>query len=264
MMKAVVFDNSGTLIKRYRALKNLKTGEICDYMNSLDLVDYSYRRALVVLQTDPSECIINARGDQTIYEFITRNRIRFDISYSSGDASREDIFRILRGDPATVRDIQDTIRAVVEKDYNIQICSGSGFIVNLDRNTVDFTITAGGKLFPEVPAVIEELKRRDIDIYVASGDRQGSLRELARVIGIPEENVFGTVDTEGKARIIRKLKERYSRVMMVGNGPNDILALREADVGVLTLQQNEDVPQRVLDAADHIIENIMELRDIEF
>lgn len=142
MMKAVVFDNSGTLIKRYRALKNLKTGEICDYMNSLDLVDYSYRRALVVLQTDPSECIINARGDQTIYEFITRNRIRFDISYSSGDASRKTSSEY-SGGPCNREDIQDTIRAVVEKDYNIQICSGSGFIVNLDRNTVEFTITAG-------------------------------------------------------------------------------------------------------------------------
>lgn len=79
-MKAVVFDNSGTLIQRYRALKNLKTGKICDSMNSLDVVDYRDRRALVVLQADPSTCIVNARPRQTIYEFIERNHIGFNIA----------------------------------------------------------------------------------------------------------------------------------------------------------------------------------------
>ncbi len=49
----MVFDNSGTLIKRYRVLKNMKTGEICDHVNSIEVVDYNPSRALVVLQTDP-------------------------------------------------------------------------------------------------------------------------------------------------------------------------------------------------------------------
>ena len=262
-MKAVVFDNSGTLIRRYRALKNLKTGKICDSMNSLDVVDYRDRRALVVLQTDPSTCIVNARPDQTIYEFIERNHIRFNISYANTAVDQGEILDVLRDDPATVRDIQDTIDAVAEKNYNIQICSGSGFIVNMDRRRVDFTITAGGKLFPEVPHVIRELMNRKIDIYIASGDRRGSLMELARILGLPTENVFDTADTERKAEIIRELRRRYSRVVMVGNGINDILALREADIGVLTLQQREPVPQRLIEAADYVIGNIEELLDIE-
>ncbi|HEX3013385.1 MAG TPA: cation transporter, partial [Methanobacterium sp.] len=29
-MKAIVFDNSGTLIERYRAMKDLQTGQIFD------------------------------------------------------------------------------------------------------------------------------------------------------------------------------------------------------------------------------------------
>ncbi|NLU03573.1 MAG: HAD family hydrolase [Methanothermobacter sp.] len=262
-MKAVVFDNSGTLIRRYRALKDLKTGKICDSMNSLDVVDYRDRRALVVLQTDPSTCIVNARPHQTIYEFIERNHIRFNISYANTAVDPGEILEVLRDDPATVGDIQDTIDAVAGKNYNIQICSGSGFIVNMDRGRVDFTITAGGKLFPEVPHVIGELMDRKIDIYIASGDRKGSLMELAKLLGIPTENVFDTADTERKARIIRELRGRYSKVVMVGNGINDILALREADIGVLTLQQREPVPQRLIEAADYVIENKVELLDIE-
>ncbi|WP_432703579.1 hypothetical protein ACRERI_07305 [Methanothermobacter thermautotrophicus] len=49
----------------------------------------------------------------------------------------------------------------------------------------------------------------------------------------------------------------------MGNGINDILALREADIGVLTLQQREHVPQRLIEAADYVIENIGELLDID-
>ncbi len=262
-MKAVVFDNSGTLIKRYRALKNIKTGGICDYMNSMDIVDYTGNRALVVLQTDPAECLINARSDQTLYQFITRNNVKFDVSYSSGDISNEDVLNDLKQDSSTISDIQDSIRAVMEKKYNVQICSGSGFIMNLDTGKVEFTITAGGKIFPEVLKVVNELKKRNMQIFIASGDRKRSLEELAKFISIPQSNVFGTASTKRKQEIIKELKENY-KVMMVGNGANDILAFKEADMGVLTLQQDEEVPEKVSTAADIIIHNIKEVLDIDF
>jgi Cu+-exporting ATPase len=262
-MKAVVFDNSGTLIKRYRALKNIKTGGICDYMNSMDIVDYTGNRALVVLQTDPAECLINARSDQTLYQFITRNNVKFNVSYSSGDISNEDVLNDLKHDDSTIKDIQDSILAVMEKKYNVQICSGSGFIMNLDTGKVEFSITAGGKIFPEVIKVVEELKKRNIEIFIASGDRKKSLEELAKFISIPQSNVFGTASTKRKQEIIKELKENY-KVMMVGNGANDILAFKEADIGVLTLQQDEEVPEKVSNAADLIVHNIEEILDIDF
>ena len=146
-MKAVVFDNSGTLIKRYRAIKNLKTGEICDDVSSIDIVDYDLNRALVVLQTDPSKCIINAKSDQTIRHFIKNNNVKFDISYSAKGIEKEDLLEIIKDDNAMVADIQDTVKSVIKKHYNVQICSGSGFIMNLDTGNIEFTITAGGKIF---------------------------------------------------------------------------------------------------------------------
>ena len=262
-MKAVVFDNSGTLIKRYRAIKNLKTGEICDDVSSIDIVDYDLNRALVVLQTDPSKCIINAKSDQTIRHFIKNNNVKFDISYSAKGIEKEDLLEIIKDDNAMVADIQDTVKSVIKKHYNVQICSGSGFIMNLDTGKIEFTITAGGKIFREVPVVINELKKRGVEIYVASGDRTRSLEELARFIHIPEGNVCGTADSRRKREIVRELKKEYN-VMMVGNSANDIFAIEEADVGVLTLQQREEVPQKVYDAADFVVYNIKENLDIEF
>jgi Cu+-exporting ATPase len=262
-MKAVVFDNSGTLISRYRAIKAIKSGVIYDQASSIDLVDQHPHRALVVLQTDPAECIINARPHQTIHQFITRNNVPFDISYSNLDIDKKELLNLIKNEKAQVSDIQDTIRAVIDKKYNVQICSGSGFIVNLKSGEIEFTITAGGKIFPEVPQVVEELKKRDYHIYVASGDRTKSLVELSNFIQIPSENVFGTAHAKRKKEIVRDLKQRY-KVMMVGNSANDILALEEADIGVLTLQQDENPPRKVFDAADVVVSNIKEILNIDF
>ncbi|MDI9623344.1 MAG: HAD-IC family P-type ATPase [Methanothermobacter sp.] len=264
MKKAIVFDNSGTLTERYRAIKKIKTGKICDFISSLDLVEYKKNRALVVLQTDPASCIINARPNQTIYNFIIRNNIDLGISYSNIDITKDEILNILKDDNSKVKDIQDTIRAVLERGYDIEICSGSGFILNIEKGIVEFTITAGGKLFPEVLDVVSELKKRGIDIYVASGDRKGALEKLANTINIPTSNVFATVDAKGKALVIKKLKKEYNKVMMVGDGLNDILALKEADIGVLTLQQDNKVHDKLLKVADIIIYNIKEILDIKF
>lgn len=262
-MKAVVFDNSGTLIARYRAIKDLKSGVICDHTSTIDLVDRDPERALVVLQTDPSTCLGRAKSDQTIYEFIRRNKVPFDVSYSNLDIGKKTLLNEIKDDQTKVSDIQDTINTVIAKNYNVQICTGSGFIVNLAKGKIEFTITAGGKIFPEVPSVVEELKKRGFNIFVASGDRTRSLIELANFIHIPSENVFGTADSKRKMEIVSGLKERY-KVMMVGNSANDILALKEADLGVLTLQQGENTPKKVYNAADVVIENLKEILDIDF
>jgi Cu+-exporting ATPase len=262
-MKAVVFDNSGTLIERFRALKDVQTGQIIANISSIDIVDNGVKRALVVLQTSPSKCLINARPDQTIYEFIKKNKIDFDISYSSCYIKKEELLEAIKEDNATVKEIQDSIKAVVDNKYNLQICSGSGFIMSLEGKKIEYTITAGGKIFKEVPEVIDELKKREIEIFIASGDRRESLKELAKFLELPKENVFDTADAWEKMMIVRKLKNKY-KVMMVGNSANDILALKEADVGVLTLQQKEETPKKVYDAADVVVNNIKEILDVEF
>ncbi|MGZ7209947.1 MAG: HAD family hydrolase [Methanobacterium sp.] len=262
-LKAIVFDNSGTLIERYRALKEIKTDSIIDNVSSLDIIENGVDRALVVLQTDPAKCIINARPYQTIYEFITRNKINISISYSMTEIQKKEIIEAIKDDKAQVKDIQDTINAVRDKKYNVQLCSGSGIIVALNKKKIEFTISSGGKVFPQVPQVIEELQNRDIDIFIASGDREASLKKLAEYIGLPPENVFDTADAWKKMEIVKGLKRNYT-VMMVGNSVNDIFALEEADIGVLTEQQKEKNPKKLYDVADVVISNINEILDIEF
>ncbi len=56
-MKAIVFDNSGTLIERYRVIKDVFNGEIFTNINSLDLIDSADALALVVLQFNTNKLL---------------------------------------------------------------------------------------------------------------------------------------------------------------------------------------------------------------
>jgi Cu+-exporting ATPase len=261
--KAIVFDISGTLLERCRAVKNMKTGEVSEGISSLDIIDQTKNTALVVLQTDIKKCLMLAPPEKKLYDFIKKYNIPMDISYSSLDIDKNELLHRLEGSNVILEEFHETARYLSKKNNFIQLCSGSAFILNVATNEIEYIITAGGKVFPNVSKVIETLKNRGIDMFIASGDRAKSLKEFAEIVNVPMENVFETANTYRKGEIVRNLKNDY-KVMMVGNGPNDILAFKEADLAVLTLEQGEKVSQKIYDVTDFVINKITEVLDIDF
>jgi Cu+-exporting ATPase len=65
-----------------------------------------------------------------------------------------------------------------------------------------------------------------------------------------------------KERLIKDLKLQYRLVVMVGDGINDVPALKSADLGILTVEQKEERPDILYDAADVVIENIEQLPEV--
>lgn len=262
--KAIVFDVSGTLLRRCRAVKNMKTKNIFEKPSSLELVDNIDEGILVVLQTDTKKCVMLAPPNQKLHDFIKKNNISLDISYSSNNVDVEDILSRIKNDDTTLADFHETARYLNKTNKFIELCSGSAFILNLINNKVEYVITAGGKIFPHVNTVIETLKSRDIEVFIASGDGYKSICEVGEIINIPLNNIFETANTEKKAEIIDELQNSYDEVMMVGNGPNDILAFKKSDLAVLTLEQNEKIPKIVYDSVDMVIDHISEILNIDF
>jgi Cu2+-exporting ATPase len=84
---------------------------------------------------------------------------------------------------------------------------------------------------PEAADVIDGLRGRGIeDIAILSGDHEIPTRELARQLGVDRH--FSEVLPQDKAAVIARLQAEGRTVCFVGDGINDALALRRADVSI--------------------------------
>ena len=264
MKKAIVFDNSGTLIERYRVIKDVVNGNIFTDINSLDLIDQADALALVVLQFNTNR-LLKMDPSTLISDVIRDCRIDFDVSFSTREVSKAEVKDILDAETsATIKDITDGFDILRKKISNMELCNGSALIVDMDLGVVAYTITSAGKFFPRVFETVETLKSRGIEIFIASGDRKGAINRLANMLDVPEDNAYGSVSTRGKCEVVSLLKDDGYKVMMVGDGLNDLLAFKKADVSVLTIEQQEEVSPKMMDKTDHIIEDIFEVTMIDF
>ena len=93
MKKAVVFDNSGTLIERYRVVKDVLNGNIFTDINSLDLIEAADALALVVLQFNTNK-LLKLDPDTLVSDVIKEYGIDFDVSFSTRQVSKADVEEI--------------------------------------------------------------------------------------------------------------------------------------------------------------------------
>jgi Cu2+-exporting ATPase len=87
------------------------------------------------------------------------------------------------------------------------------------------------ELREDAPAAVRALRaRRMRNVIMLSGDHAEPTRVIADTLGVRHH--YSELLPEHKARLIRELKADNRVVAMVGDGVNDALALREADVGI--------------------------------
>lgn len=92
-------------------------------------------------------------------------------------------------------------------------------------------LTLSDELRPGAKETIDLLKSMGKDIVLVSGDNETSVSVIARAAGIEKMNF--NVLPKTKAEIITNLRNIGKRVVMVGDGFNDIIALLRADAGVV-------------------------------
>ncbi|MDF1530871.1 MAG: HAD family hydrolase [ANME-2 cluster archaeon] len=258
---AVVFDSAGTLLHMYRVAKNTITGEYLDDIITTDLVGRHSHCGLVILHTNPDR-IMNCNPYTRIYDFIQENNIEIDLSCSSSPTTLDQVRKTLELDTrTTMQDLHEVITIIRNKCPDI-FYLGVGIIVEIQSNTIVYTVCTGGRPFTNTPVALKTLKKWGVDTFIASGDSMRNLEVLARVMDIPIERVYDVATPLKKEWVIRHLKKHYNKVVMVGDGINDILALREADKGVVSIQQIGVCHERLSCEADIIITDIKQILKI--
>ncbi|MDD7090569.1 heavy metal translocating P-type ATPase [Campylobacter sp.] len=87
----------------------------------------------------------------------------------------------------------------------------------------------GDELREGAKASIKELKQMGLKVLMLSGDKQIVASKVASELGIDKSH--GELNPEQKATLIKEL-QKSANVVMVGDGINDILALKSANVGI--------------------------------
>ena len=92
---------------------------------------------------------------------------------------------------------------------------------------------------------IGRLKKHGIDVYIMSGDNQGTVEYVAKQLGIAHP--FGNMSPRDKAAEVQKLKAAGKTVAMVGDGINDAPALAAANVS-FAMKGGADVAEHTASA----------------
>jgi Cu2+-exporting ATPase len=97
------------------------------------------------------------------------------------------------------------------------------------------------RIRPDAPASVEMLKRAGVMPLMLSGDSIDRCREAARQLEIDFE---ARRTPEGKLRAIRAEQARGRRVLMLGDGINDVPVLAAADVSAAVVEASDLVKSR--------------------
>ena len=99
----------------------------------------------------------------------------------------------------------------------------------------------------EAKEVIEKLNSQGIQTIMLTGDNSTVAKAISSSLNIKE--YYASQTPKDKAQVIQKLKEKYSYIMMCGDGINDSIALTKADIG-LSLKGASDI---AINCADVIL-----------
>ena len=122
-------------------------------------------------------------------------------------------------------------------------------IIGFTSNEVSTIFLMKDKLKDNAKEFIENIKKNFKRIILLTGDNEVIARNIANEVGI--EEVISNVKPSDKGEVVAQLQKEGYKVMMVGDGVNDSIALTKADIGI-GLAKGSDV---ALASSDFILMN---------
>jgi heavy metal translocating P-type ATPase len=185
-----------------------------------------------------------------------------DSNYSIGYGIRVECFN----ETIQVGSLRYVREQGIDVDESRYLNSGSDAENSYVFVVVDGRLAGALELRPQVRRdaanVISRLRERGFKyIAIVSGDAQGPTSRLAAQLGMDE--FFAEVLPEQKSEVVARLQAEGRKVCFVGDGINDSIALKQADVSI-SLAGASTIAQDIADVVlmDGDIEGINDLYDI--
>jgi len=158
---------------------------------------------------------------------------------------------------------QQRIQAGVEQGLRMLLFAYTPDVACLDEETAELPpdliplgiVEFSDELRKEAQHTLDNFCRAGIDLKIISGDNPQTVAALARQAGFENAqlisgaelalmddaqftqaalsaNVFGRITPEQKARLVQVLRRQGRYVAMIGDGVNDVLSLKQANLGI--------------------------------
>ena len=258
---AVVFDGAGVLYAPFRIIKDMERGVTKRSRRSgLTCTGRIEEGAMTILKTKYEETLAREDPSKFLSDVIKRKKIENKVIYKEkGISDREVTEAILRDKHVKLGDVHETMSFLRKCDILPVI--GVGLIVDMTKGAIKYVIAGGINFFPGTRKLLSALHGLGVKTFVSSGDRIERDEIAVYLPDVPPDNIFGMQKPEDKRDLVRGLKEEH-KVIMVGDDINDYLAMCEADVAVLSLQEEGDRPGKIFEIADFRIRDICEVKDV--
>ena len=148
-----------------------------------------------------------------------------------------------------------------EKDYKELVSAGCSILYLVKEKEVVGLIGVRDTARPDMKNVISRLESLGITTVMLTGDNLDTARIVAKELGISE--IHADVLPKDKASIIQGFVASGNKVVMVGDGVNDAVALVEATVGI-SISDGTDVASDASDVIlmNHNLSNLLDFIDI--
>ena len=219
----VVFDKTGTLTQEEPTVAAIHP---CPGWTAQDVLMYA--AAAETRQTHPvARAILHAAQAQALPVLVIDEaayEIGFGIKVTVGDK----IVRVGSERFMTMENI------AVPPDLSAQAATaqtpGHSLIYVAVGDALAGVLELQATIRPEAQAIIADLHRRGLITAIISGDHEGPTRQLAETLGI--DRYYAQTLPERKADLVKQLQAEGRTVCFVGDGINDAIALKQANVSI--------------------------------
>lgn len=162
------------------------------------------------------------------------------------------------GSQRFVQEISSELHLPFEIEHVMRMTEGHSFVFIAVERKIRGAIELYPRLRPEVPQVINELRERGMhSLAVVSGDQAAPTERLANSLGIA---AFSQILPHEKAALIENLQRQGHKVCFVGDGVNDALAMKQANVSIC-MASGADITSEVAQIV-LVNDDLSHLRDV--
>ena len=236
---------NGIIIKSAESLELLhkvdtvvldKTGTITQGKPKVtDIINYiEYDELLKIaggLENNSEHPLAKAIVEKVLEENIESYEVqKFDSITGKGVIAKINDKRYLAGNLNFVKEKNIKLNEDTISKTEVLLNKGKTVIYIASEKEIIGIIAVADTIKKESYKIIEELKNRNIDVYMVTGDNKIVANYIGSKLNI--KNVIAEVLPKDKKDIVEKLQKDKKKVAFIGDGINDTVALTASDVGI--------------------------------